>query len=104
RVLPTPRQLNADPRGSFYRVETPPTTWGVFCLDTTVTVAELKIFIETLMDRARYFGINLAMPCPVTTVEIKELIRLDNLFYNLKQKCNAEFVFVGIPPRKCLRI
>ena len=73
RVLSTPRQLNGDNRGKFYKPAlSPPTRWAVFCFDMQVNPEELNGFVKQMMDRARFFGLNLGAPNPVAKVEVRD--------------------------------
>jgi hypothetical protein len=100
RVLPTPRQLNGDNRGKFHTVKAPPAKWAVFSFDPAFNKDELTGFVKTMVDRARYFGLNLAPPSPVASMQIKDVQDIYNVFHNLQSRTQAQFVFVGIPTRK----
>ena len=50
RVLPTPRQLNSDMRGKYYRTESAPARWAVFCFDNEVAQEQLTNFENLATD------------------------------------------------------
>ena len=100
RVLPTPRQLNADSRGKFFSTKDAPARWAVFCFDMAISQDNLDGFVKQMTDRARYFGLNFAPPHPVAKVDVKDASTIYNAFYNLVKMTQTEFIFVGIPSRK----
>ena len=102
RVLQTPRQINGETRSKFFSTKPAPTRWAVFCLDQGISDGDLKSFVNDMVARARYFGLNFGPPNPVVKVNAGDPNSLYNVFYNLHQRTQAEFVFVGIPTRKHL--
>ncbi len=74
--------------------------WGVFCYDDTVSLEDLRRFVKRMTDRAAAIGFSLQRPDPVAIVPVEDARRLFNVFFNLKDRTEVDFVFVGIP-RKC---
>lgn len=97
RVLPTPRQLCRNTQDKFYSAASMPRRWAVFCFDASVELALLKKFVEQMTQRAKFFGLNLGEPNPVAILKIENGKKMRNVFKNLSDLTQAEFVFVGIP-------
>lgn len=71
--------------------------WGVFCYDDTVFLEDLRRFVKRMTDRAAAIGFSLQRPDPVAIVPVEDARRLFNVFFNLKDRTEVDFVFVGIP-------
>ncbi|KAJ6225576.1 hypothetical protein RDWZM_004121 [Blomia tropicalis] len=97
RVLPLPKLLNGDNHAGFYKVQPPPSNWAVVCFDHRVDDKSFISFVQTLMDRAKELSLNMSTPEPLTKVEIRENEHVYNVFKNLSQQKNIQFVLVGIP-------
>lgn len=102
RVLPLPKLLNGDNHAGFYKVQPPPSNWAVVCFDHRVDDKSFISFVQTLMDRAKELSLNMSTPEPLTKVEIRENEHVYNVFKNLSQQKNIQFVLVGIPSRKLI--
>lgn len=97
RMIPAPQQVCGNPRDRFYSVKNVPKKWAVFCFDATIPLEILTAFVDQMVERARLFGLNLDAPHPVSLVKIDKVRTIQNAFFNLQKRTQAEFVFVGIP-------
>ena len=100
RVLPSPVQLNGDNRSKFYRTKPTPLKWAVFSFDMDITDEELQGFVDQMIKRAKYFGLDFNQPNPVTRVRITHRDDIFTVVCNIIRRTEAQFIFFGIPPSK----
>lgn len=99
RVLPTARMAGNNYR--FYQPGVVPSKWGLFCFDEKAPEAGVSAFAKAIADKAKQLGLNLAtQPNPICNVKVASKEQLGNIFLNLRNKTNAELIFVGIPERE----
>lgn len=99
RVLPAARMAGGQNR--FFKAGTVPAKWGIFCFDHLMDETKIGTFAKAIADRARQLGLNFAtMPNPIAKVEVKSKEKIGDIFTNLRNKTNAELIFIGIPTSK----